>query len=68
MDVTFYFDSLDFACWLAAKCGQLREYPIEETDIYCEVPECTSACVEHDGERVYLSSSVFPYELGLGWN
>lgn len=68
MDVSFYFDTMDFACWLATKCGQLKEYPIEESDIYCEVPECTSAFVEHDGERVYLSSHVFPYELGLGWN
>ena len=68
MDVTFYFDSMDFACWLATKCGQLKEYPIDETDIYCEVPECTSAFVEHDGEKVYLSSYEFPYELGLGWN
>ena len=68
MDVTFYFDSMDFACWLATKCGQLKEYPIEETDIYCEVPECTSAFVEHDGEKVWLSSYEFPYELGVGWN
>lgn len=68
MDVTFYFDSMDFACWLATKCGQLKEYPIEETDIYCEVPECTSAFVEHDGQKVQLSSYEFPYELGLGWN
>ena len=68
MDVTFYFDSMDFACWLATKCGQLKEYPIEETDIYCEVPECTSAFVEHDGEKIWLSSYEFPYELGLGWN
>ena len=68
MDVTFYFDSMDFACWLATKCGQLKEYPIEETDVYCEVPECTSAFVEHDGEKVWLSSYEFPYELGLGWN
>lgn len=65
---TFYFDSGDFPCALAAKCGQLKEYPIEETDIYCEVPECTSAFIEQDGERVYLSSYEFPYELGLGWN
>ena len=68
MDVTFYFDSMDFACWLATKCGQLKEYQIEETDIYCEVPECTSAFVEHNGEKVWLSSYEFPYELGLGWN
>lgn len=68
MDVTFYFDSMDFACWLATKCGQLKEYQIEETDIYCEVPECTSAFVEHGGEKVWLSSYEFPYELGLGWN
>jgi hypothetical protein len=30
MDVNFYFDSTDFACTLAYKLGQLKEYPIKE--------------------------------------
>ena len=53
--VTFYFDSLDFACALATKCGQLKEYKIQEQDIYCEVPEIDSA----------TSANQFPYELKL---
>lgn len=53
--MTFYFDSLDFACALATKCGQLKEYKIQEQDIYCEVPEIDSA----------TSVNQFPYELKL---
>lgn len=53
--VTFYFDSLDFACALATKCGQLKEYKIQEQDIYCEVPEIDGA----------TSANQFPYELKL---
>ena len=38
-DVNFYFDSVDFACALASKAGQYKEYKIKETEIECEVPE-----------------------------
>lgn len=38
-DVNFYFDSTDFACALATKAGQYKEYKIQETEIQCEVPE-----------------------------
>ena len=30
-EIDFHFDKLDFACALATKCGQLKEYPIQET-------------------------------------
>lgn len=65
---TFYFDSGDFAVQLATKCGQLKEYKIEESEVFCEVPECTKEFVDYNGERTYLSATQFPYELGLGWN
>lgn len=38
-DVFFYFDTIDFACKFAEKYGQLKEYPIDETEICCEVPD-----------------------------
>jgi len=75
-DVNFYFENNDFACALAAKCGQYKEYPIKETEIRCEVPECNDEYEEFDGDidpttnkanRHYLSDSIFPYELGLGY-
>ncbi len=75
-DVNFYFENLDFACALATKCGQYKEYPINETIIECEVPECTDAYEEFEDDideitglpiKHYLSSDVFPYELGLGY-
>lgn len=74
-DVTFIFDSTQFACDLAPKYGQLKEYPIAETEIVCEVPECTDEYEEYPtdideetGQPVkhYISASVFPYDLGKG--
>lgn len=75
-DVNFYFENNDFACALATKLGQFKEYPIKETEIECEVPECVSDYEEYEcaideatGKPIkqYLSSNVFPYELGLGY-
>lgn len=75
MDVNFYFENNDFACALATKLGQYKEYPIKEIEIQCEVPECTNEYDEFIDEsntnkiiRHYLSSNVFPYNLGLGYN
>ena len=56
VDVEFVFDSNDFACALATKLGQYREYKIEDTEIVCEVPS---------PEEV---SDESPYELQLGYN
>lgn len=55
MDVNFYFENTDFACALATKLGQYKEYKIDEIEIVTEVPEfnCqTSAdyfphCIRH---------------------
>lgn len=74
-DVNFYFENNDFACALATKLGQYKEYPITETEIQCEVPECVSDFEEYDFDldvhgkpkKHYLSANVFPYELGLGY-
>lgn len=72
-DVSFYFENNDFACALVTKVGRYKEYPIQETEVQCEVPECVSDYIvcgsNEDGspKKHYLSSSVFPYELGLGY-
>lgn len=73
-DVYFYFDSTDFACDLATKVGQYKEYKIKETEIVCEVPECVDDIMTdidpYTGKitSCYISSEVFPYRLGLGYN
>lgn len=74
-DLNLYFDSLDFACALATKSGQYKEYKIKETFIDCEVPECTneirnlySPVTNEFVMSSYISSDVFPYNLGLGYN
>lgn len=64
-EIDFHFDKLDFACALATKCGQLKEYPIQETQIVCEVPEVVSSSVSYSGKDYSLSSHEFPYELGF---
>ena len=38
-DINLIFDSVRFACDLAPKVGQFKEYPIEENEVVCEVPE-----------------------------
>ena len=70
-DVEFYFDKTEFACDFAEQLGQLKEYKIDETEIVCEVPDCTEFVDRVDpdtGEktRYYLSDDVFPYDLGKG--
>lgn len=47
MDVNFYFDSKDFACALAYKLGQLKEYKIKETRVQMEVPEVISDYIDY---------------------
>ena len=76
MDVNFYFENNDFACALATKVGQFKEYPINESIIECEIPECTDEYEEFDYDidsstgkpyKHYLSDAIFPYNLGLGY-
>jgi len=40
-NVTFYFDSNDFACALASKLGQYKELSIDENEVECELPDIT---------------------------
>lgn len=56
LDVQFVFDSNDFACALATKLGQYKEYPIEKTDFVCEVPPPDKIDPEH------------PYQLDIHRN
>lgn len=72
-EIDFNFDKIDFACALATKCGQLKEYKIDPTEVICEVPEVVSTYVEFDNgdgdssnDKYYLSSHEFPYEIGFG--
>lgn len=37
-EIDFNFDSKQFACDLATRCGQLREYKIKDIDVAFEVP------------------------------
>ena len=50
MDVNFFFESNDFACALATKLGQYKEYPIQETFIECEVPELNNRYTEEGAD------------------
>ena len=43
MNATFYFDSTDFACSLAYKLGQLKEYKVRNTEVNQEVPQCLTS-------------------------
>lgn len=81
VEVDFHFDAKQFACDLATKCGQLKEYPIKEICIECEVPDClmhyemlpdaqgnlVSTLVDDSEEAAAINANVFPYNLGLGY-
>lgn len=41
-EIDFNFDKIDFACALATKYGQLKEYQIENTPLYCTIPSSPS--------------------------
>jgi len=71
-DITLTFDAIQFACDLAPYVGVYREYPIEKTDIICEVPPFDSSVTSYidpsTGNAVtgYASADIWPYALGLG--
>ena len=54
-DINLIFDSVRFACDLAPKVGQFKEYPIEEGEIICEVPSFNPE----------NPSDEWPYQIGL---
>lgn len=66
-ELDFNFDKIDFACALAPKCGQLREYEIDRRAFVYEVPDMPEDVHLSNGISSLSSSqlSVFPYEIGL---
>lgn len=50
-EIDFNFDKIDFACALATKCGQLKEYQIDNEPVFCRVP-------------INLDDSFFPFHIG----
>lgn len=67
--VNFWFDREDFACALAQKMGQLKEYKVKEAEFVLEVPECPEDAIPYDfhGETYTysLSDDIFPYAIGF---
>jgi len=37
-DITLTFDAIQFACDLAPYVGVYKEYPIDRSEVFCEVP------------------------------
>lgn len=72
-EIDFHFDSTQFACDLATKCGQLKEYPIREDDVVEEVPDPVvfeEELSEEDPERDSEEDDIGPiltsyYECGI---
>ena len=58
-EIEFNFDKIDFACALATKYGQLKEYQIEKTPIFFEVPPSS------DTSAFPLSVGAWPYTQDL---
>lgn len=71
-DITLTFDAIQFACDMAPYVGVYREYPIERTEVVCEVPPFDSSVTSYvdpaTGAAVsgYVSSDTWPYGVGLG--
>lgn len=69
--VNFWFDRQDFACCLANKMGQLKEYKVKETEFSMEVPENLSDAVvyNYEGEEwtYSLSDDIFPYAVDFNF-
>ena len=71
-DITLTFDAVQFACDLAPYVGVYKEYPIESSEIICELPPFNSDVTSYfdpvTGKTVsgYVSSDTWPYEIGLG--
>ena len=71
IDVNFYFDSKDFACALAYKLGQFKEYKIDEQEICVEVPDSPGETITYVDDsgltgEYSLGDNVFPYFHGVG--
>ena len=66
VEIDFSFDRIDFACAMAPKIGQLKEYKIDQTSVVCELPDVNVSSVQYNGEEYSLSSHEFPYQIGTG--
>ena len=72
-EVDFHFDSTQFACDMASKCGQLKEYKIKEVEINQEIPDCGSFIelsvdpVTGDEISVFEKPELFPFAIGLNY-
>ena len=61
-ELDFYFDRIDFACALAPKCGQLREYKIDNAIIMKQLQSLPASSVQDDRiSSCQLSAYDFPY-------
>lgn len=70
--ITLTFDAIQFACDLAPYVSVYKEYPIEKTEIVCEVPSFNNSITSYIDPKTkniisgYISSDIWPFELGLG--
>lgn len=46
-EIDFHFDKIDFACALATKCGQYKEYVIDEDKVCIQVPDVDDSISSH---------------------
>jgi hypothetical protein len=51
--IDFNFDRIDFACALAPKIGQLKEYKVDETPVVCKVPDISAFESEEDIDQAF---------------
>ena len=58
-EIDFHFDKIDFACALASKYGQLKEYQVENTPVFFTVPSSS------DISSFPLSVGDWPYDGDL---
>lgn len=62
VEIDFHFDRIDFACALATKYGQFKEYKIKETPVNFKVPYLSSSALSNQEDE--LSDPRFPFEIG----
>ena len=68
-EIEFNLDKIDFACALATKCGQLKEYQLEKDFIYCKMPssllndDAYDTTTSTDTSYISLSDMQF-YSIG----
>ena len=64
VEIDFNFDRIDFACALATKCGQFKEYKVDKTPYFCVVPSLDQ--LSSDPYLIGISSISHPqYHCGM---